>query len=226
LGLVHEVALQSVPVVVAHPAAVMMALLMARLEKAVPVKFASAVLAQPASEYGRPGMDELHDQTVNLLSFQQMPTAVFGTQVSFNASAQSFADAHPPLGEIEARILRHYREIVRGQLSTPAMLLVQSPVFHGYTAAIFILTGKATTAERLQSALNGAHIVVSSEADESPSNVNIAGSSHILASVRADGAGGNGYWVFAACDNLRLSAIQAVECAEEMLHTRPRGQLQ
>jgi len=226
LGRVHEVALQSVPVVVAHPASVLLAMLMARIEKAVPVEVASAVIAQPASEYGRPGMDELHDQTINLLSFQQLPTAVFGSQVSFNVSAESIADAHPSLAEVEARILRHYRQLVRDQVSTPSMMLVQSPVFHGYTAAIFVLTGKATTAEQLQSALDGAHIIVSSEADEYPSNVNVAGSSDILASVRADGSGGNGYWIFAACDNLRVAAIQAVECAEEMLHTRPRGQLQ
>jgi hypothetical protein len=56
--------------------------------------------------------------------------------------------------------------------------------------------------------------------------VNVAGSSEILASVRADGVGENGFWIFAACDNLRVSAIQAVECAEEMVQTRPRGQLQ
>jgi aspartate-semialdehyde dehydrogenase len=226
LGCTHEVALQSAPVVVAHPASVMIALLMARLAKAAPIQIASAVIGQPASEYGRRGMDELHDQTVNLLSFQQMPTTVFGTQVSFNLFAHAAEAAHPSLAEIESRIVRHFKSITRGQVSLPAMLLVQAPVFHGYTMAVFVQASVAVTAEALQKALEGPHVIVASEPDESPSNVNIAGSDDIVASVRPDGAGGNGFWLFGACDNLRVSAIQAVECAEEMVQTRPRGKLQ
>jgi aspartate-semialdehyde dehydrogenase len=226
LGLTREVALQSTPVVVAHPAAVVMALLLARLHKAAPIQFASAVIGQPASEYGRRGMDELHDQTVNLLSFQPMPNAVFGTQVSFNIFAQSMDAAHPPLAAIEARIVRHFLHVARKVVPLPAVLLVQAPVFHGYAIAIFVQTASPATAARLEAALAGPHVQVADEAGDYPSNVNVAGSSTILASVRADGAGGNGFWLFAACDNLRVSAIQAVECAEEMVQTRPRGQMQ
>jgi aspartate-semialdehyde dehydrogenase len=91
---------------------------------------------------------------------------------------------------------------------------------------MFVQMGAEVTEAQLQAVLAGAHVTVTSEQDEFPSNVSIAGSSEILASVRSDGNGGNGFWVFAACDNLRVSAIQAVECAEEMVQTRPRGQLQ
>ena len=106
------------------------------------------------------------------------------------------------------------------------MLLVQAPVFHGYAIAMFVQTGATVTASKLEAALAGPHVTVAREQDEFPSNVNVAGSSEILASIRPDGAGGNGFWLFAACDNLRVSAIQAVECAEEMVQTRPRGKLQ
>jgi aspartate-semialdehyde dehydrogenase len=226
LGNTREVALQSAPVVIAHPAAVVMALLLARLQKAAPVQLASAIICQPASEQGRRGMDELHDQTVNLLSFQQMPDAVFGTQVAFNLFVQPLEAAHPSLREIESRIVRHFKSIAHDELFMPAVLLVQAPVFHGYAIAMFVQTGAKVTAEALEAALAGPHIKVTSESDEFPSNVNVAGSSEILVSIRADGAGGNGFWLWAACDNLRISAIQAVECAEEMVQTRPRGQLQ
>jgi aspartate-semialdehyde dehydrogenase len=226
LGRIHEVGLQSAPVVVAHPAAVVMALLLARLQRVGPIRHASAVIGQPASEYGRRGMDELHDQTVNLLSFQQMPHAIFGTQAAFNLFAQPVEGAQPTLRETEARIVRHFQSIASEDLSTPALLLVQVPVFHGYTFAMFLQMGAPVTATELETGLKGAHITVTSEQDEFPSNVNVAGSSEILASVRADGAGGDGFWLFAACDNLRVSAIQALECAEEMVQIRPRGKLQ
>ena len=226
LGHTHKVGLQSVPVMIAHPAAVVMALLLARLQKVSPIQVASAVISQPASEYGRRGMDELHDQTVNLLSFQKMPTSVFGTQISFNLFAQPVDSAKPSLAEIERRIVRHFKAIVQDEVPTPAVLLMQAPVFHGYTIAMFIQAKAGVTAEKLESALAGAHVTVTNGQDEFPSNVNIAGSSVILASVRPDGTSRKGFWLFAACDNLRVSAIQAIECAEEMVQTRPRGQLQ
>ncbi len=225
LGRNHEVGLRSVPVVIAHPAAVVVALLLARLRKSAPVQLASAVIAQPASEYGRRGMDELHDQTVNLLSFQQMPSSTFGTQVAFNIFAQPVEGAQPNLQQIESRIVRHFQAIAQQELSAPAMLLVQAPVFHGYSIAIFVQMGTEVTAAALEAALEGPHVKIANSQDEFPSNVNIAGLSEILASVRPE-AGGKGFWLFAACDNLRVSAIQAVECAEEMVRTRPRGKLQ
>ncbi len=226
LGHVHQEALQSAPVVIAHPAAVVLALLLGRLQTAAPLRLASAVIGQPASEYGRRGMDELHDQTVNLLSFQQMPTACFGTQAAFNIFGQSIETAQPSLAQTEARILRHFRAIAGQAVGEPAVLLVQAPVFHGYAIAIFVQTAAAATVEALEAALAGPHVTVARGQDDFPSNVNVAGSPEILVSLRPDGAGGNGFWLFAACDNLRVSAIQAVECAEEMVHTRPRGQLQ
>ena len=226
LGHTRDAGLKTAPVVVAHPAAVALAILLSRLQKVVPLRLASAVIGQPASEYGRRGMDELHDQTVNLLSFQQMPTAVFGAQAAFNMYVESVKDATPSLAESEARILRHSEKITRGQVITPSVLLVQTPVFHGYTVAAFLLTEGDTTPEALQKALEGPHVSPSNEAEDYPSNVNIAGVDKILASVRGDGAGGSGYWLFAAFDNLRLPALQAVECAEEMALTRPRGTLQ
>ena len=113
LGHSHEDALQSGPVVIAHPAAVVLALLLGRLQTVAPLRIASAVIGQPASEYGRRGMDELHDQTINLLSFQQLPTACFGTQVAFNLFVQSNETACPSLAQSEARILRHFRAMRR-----------------------------------------------------------------------------------------------------------------
>jgi aspartate-semialdehyde dehydrogenase len=213
-------------VVVAHPAATALALLLARLQKATPLRLVSTVIGQPASEYGRAGMDELHEQTVNLLSFQTLPSAVFGTQVAFNVFTQPLKEAQASLAGVEERIQRHFATITAGQLEMPAILLVQVPVFHGYTFSIFLQTAEETTPEALSAALAGPHIKLLAEGDEFPSNVSVAGSQEILANVRADGAAPGGYWITAACDNLRLSAMQAVECAEEMAQTRPWGKLQ
>jgi hypothetical protein len=47
-----------------------------------------ATVFEPASENGQKGMDELHEQTVNLLSFQELPKNVFDIQVAFNMVAR------------------------------------------------------------------------------------------------------------------------------------------
>ena len=43
---------------------------------------------EPASERGKSGIDELQQQTVSLLSFQQIPKEIFAAQVSFNMLAK------------------------------------------------------------------------------------------------------------------------------------------
>ena len=79
-------------VVPAHPAALALVLLMERLQQAAQVRTAAATILLPASEFGRAAMDELHQQTVSLLSFQNMPRAVFDTQVAYNTLA-SFGES-------------------------------------------------------------------------------------------------------------------------------------
>ena len=59
-----------------------------------------------------------------------------------------------------------------------------------------------------------------------PTNVSSAGQANILVSVKPDPTQANGVWLWAAGDNLRISALAAVECAESMATTRPSGKIQ
>src|SRR5215469_18327552 len=69
--------LQPGPAVVAHPIAVVLGLLASRIHAVLPLRRVVTAVFEPASENGQPGMDELHQQTVNLLSFQQLPKKIF-----------------------------------------------------------------------------------------------------------------------------------------------------
>jgi hypothetical protein len=44
--------------------------------------------------------------------------------------------------------------------------------------------------------------------------------------IHADAQRETGFWIWAAADNLRIAASMAVEAAEDMAATRPRGQVQ
>ena len=80
--------------------------------------------------------------------------------------------------------------------------------------------------EDFSTALAGDHIVVSPGAEDSPTNVNAAGQGDILVSVTRDANHENGVWLWASADNLRIGALTAVECAEALTASRPRGQIQ
>ena len=225
-GQVAPPELQPGPCVTAHPVSVILALLLLRAKKAGAIRRAIATVYEPASEHGQRGMDELHQQTVNLLSFQPLPKDVFDVQVAFNMVARYGQKAQPALSSIESRILRHYRKIAAEDAPEPSVLLLQAPIFHGYALSVYLEMEQAADLSALSLALEGDHIAISKPDEESPTNVSSAGQGDIQLSLRPDALQPNGVWLWAAADNLRIAAITAVECAESMTATRPTGKIQ
>jgi aspartate-semialdehyde dehydrogenase len=218
--------LQPGPVVAAHPAAVMLALLLIRAQRVAPVRIAVATVFEPASEYGRAGMDELHEQTVNLLSLKEMPKQVFDIQVAFNLITGLGEESTAlPLESTERRMLEHYRQIVSGNVPAPSLTLVQAPVFHGYAVSLYIELEKAPSVDFAQ-AIGGDHVVLSESPEDFPNNVSAAGQNDVLVSVRPDLQSPSAFRIWAAADNLRLHALTALECAQRLSATRPKGKVQ
>jgi len=212
--------------VAAHPVAVTLALLLLRARKAGSVRRVVAAIFEPASEHGQRGMDELHQQTVNLLSFQPMPKEVFDAQIAFNMVARYGQKSQPALDSVEARVLRHYGKIAGEGAPQPSLLLLQAPIFHGHALALYLELENAVDLPALSLALSGDHVTIPGAEDEAPSNVSSAGQAEIQLSLKPDPAQPKGVWLWAAADNLRLSALTAVECAESMTATRPTGKIQ
>ena len=226
LGQVATPELQPGPAVVAHPVATALALLPTRLHAAVPVKRAVATVFEPVSEQGQKGMDELHEQTVNLLSFQELPKKIFDVQVAFNMVSRYGEQSPNRLSAVQERVIKHYRRIVEGRAPVPSVMVLQAPVFHGHAFSVNVQFEVSTDMRQVSSLLAGEHLSIIKESENAPSNVTAAGQGEILVSVISDSSAENSSWIWAACDNLRIAAITAVECAEEMAAARPRGQIQ
>jgi aspartate-semialdehyde dehydrogenase len=201
-------------------------MLLLRAQKSGVIRRAIATVFEPASEHGQRGMDELHQQTVNLLSFQPLPKDVFDVQVAFNMVSRYGQKSQPSLDSMEGRILRHYQKIAGDLAPQPSLMLLQAPVFHGHAVAVFLELENTVDVPALSQALAGDHVVLPGADEDSPSNVSSAGQADILLSVKLDPAQPNGVWLWAAVDNLRVSAVTAVECAESMATTRPTGKIQ
>lgn len=215
----------------AHPAALALALLLGRVQRAAPVRTAAVTLLAPASEFGRGAMDELHQQTVNLLSFQALPRAIYDAQTAYNLLSGLGESATASLTGLEARIRRDYAALGGGRLPMLALQTIAAPVFHGHTFSIAIELDRPVEMSLLEDAVGGEHVDVVMEDTDSPSNLAATGQNDILVRLRPVQEGRNPtqsarLWLWAATDNLRLYAQNAVECALDLRKIRPQGTVQ
>jgi aspartate-semialdehyde dehydrogenase len=220
--------LKTAGVVAAHPATVMLALVLARL-KGLGVQGCAATVLEPASEHGREAMDELHQQTVRLLSFQSLPREQYDAQIAFNLLPSVGGEAKVKFQATEERIRAHYGLLSQGRLPELALQLIQAPVFHGYAVSLMVKLANEATVEAVETALGQSHIDVLAEDSDPPSNVSAAGQEAILVRVRAEDAGSGKarrFWLWLAADNLKLAARNAIACAAELGRLRPQGKVQ
>jgi aspartate-semialdehyde dehydrogenase len=218
--------LTTTAVVLAHPAATVLALLLLRAQSAAAVRTVAATVFEPVSEQGKRGMDELHQQTVNLLSFSSLPKEVFDEQVAFNMLGRFGENSSLSLLDTEKRIAAHFETIAAGRVPLPSLMLVQAPTFHGHTFSVYIEFERPIEIPALGKVLAGEHVTVIGPGEDGPSNVTAAGQGTVLVSLRQDAHNPKGFWIWAAADNLKIAAITAVECASTLSTMRPLGKVQ
>jgi aspartate-semialdehyde dehydrogenase len=218
-------------VVPAHPAVITLALLLDRLHHAVPIRFAAATVLEPASEFGRAAMDELHQQTVTLLSFQSLPRATYDAQAAYNLLCGMGENAAVSLLAVEARIRRQYEALTTGRGPSLAVQVIHAPVFHGLAFSIAVELERSVEVAMLDEALTGEHVDLIADDTDSPSNLAATGQNDVLVRLRPEPFARNSnlasrIWLWAAADNLRLHAQNAVQCALDLRRIRPKGTVQ
>lgn len=206
--------------VIAHPAAIALALFLIELRKAGAIRRSVVEVFEPASERGQAGLNELQKQTVALLSFKPLPKDVFDAQVSFNMLAQYGDDSPHSLREIENRIDGNLATLLAsvGNVPMPSLRLIQAPVFHGYSIAVWVEFENNPGTDAIVQALSSSRIDVRAEDQEPPSNVGQAGHSGIsVGAIRPDRNDPRAYWFWVVADNLRIAAENALEVARGYL---------
>ena len=210
--------------VAAHPAAIATVAILLNLSVHFDVKRMAITIYEPVSEHGKAGVDELHQQTVNFLSFQKVPRQVFHSQVAFNLQAGCGDDRRPALREVEQRIHRHVEIVLGGRARRPALRVLQAPIFYGYALSCFVELKDSIPTAAIEEALDREPLAICQDPEAQPTVVDVAGSDHIvLGSVKSDPACDTGYWIWGVLDNLRLTAHNAVQIAEELVHAHEKG---
>jgi aspartate-semialdehyde dehydrogenase len=191
-----------------HPGAVLLAHLLHPLREFA-ISEAVATLVQPASMRDEAGIEELFEQTRQIVAMtRRQPTPVFGAQLSFNLLPTPLP-ADPVAAQLGA--------VLAGSppLSPVALQILQGAVFHSVSASLYVRCSGDPSVQAIRKALAGhAHL----EAADKPrllGPIDAAASDKVFyGSVRKDEAGG-GFWLWAVMDNLtRGGALNAIEIAE------------
>jgi len=202
--------------VVAHPAAIALAMLLGRLSKAARIRRSVVHVFEPASERGQRGLEELRQQTVGVLAFQKLKTDVFDTQLAFNMLARYGEEAEEPLEGIEQRVEKHLASLLHAWpgVPMPSLRLIQAPVFHGHSISAWVELEENPGVEALAKALADAGLDVRQE--DPPSNVGMAGQGGLsIGAIAVDHNQPRACWFWLVSDNLRLAAENAVAVAQE-----------
>src|SRR6185312_2565762 len=130
-------------------------------------------------------MDELHQQTVALLSFQSIPRLQFDAQTAFNLLPVMGDAARIDLAAIRSRIAYEYAILAGSAAPALALQVVQAPVFHSITMSVFLELSAPVTVAQAETALRGGAIDVQGAGSDPPTNVSAAAHARILARVSA-----------------------------------------
>jgi aspartate-semialdehyde dehydrogenase len=190
-----------------HAETIVIGRILSHLHDAFAVESAYVTILEPASERGNGGVDELQEQTVSLLNFQQVETKIFGGQLAFNVLPQAAVAERT-----ERRILNQLDAIFGKTFPKPALQVAQVPVFHSHSFSMFVNTvaDPDTLARHLE---RNPAFALESAPEASP--VGVVGSDKIhIQRMRLSGAG-HALWVVA--DNLRIAASNAVQMAEHIM---------
>ncbi len=217
--------LTTLGVAVPHPATLMLALVAERLEAQFGPADLVATALEPASQAGSAGVDELHQQTVGLLSFQEVPKAIFDAQIAFNVQGALGEETKVDLAKTRARIRQETGRLLGAASGMKLSLtLLQAPVFHGYVISAHVRFNVDADGEAVQSALESEHLATS--ADMVPSNRAATESGKLLVGVETEPHDRRSAWLVLAGDNLGLPARNAVEAAMELAALRPAPRVQ
>jgi aspartate-semialdehyde dehydrogenase len=142
---------------------------------------------------------------------------VFGTQTAFNLLPRFGAESKENLLREELE-MRAEVAAAMGDVNEDAKIslnLIHAPVFYGMTFSACADLGEGTDAAKLIAACKEAGWTIVEDADAGPSNVSVAGESHLfMREPRADLSRAGAWWFWGAADNLRVPAASGIKLAD------------
>jgi len=204
-------------VAVPHTIAQPLTTILHRLHQAFSLKDACVTAFRPASDLGKEAIDELHQQTVGLLSFAQVPKEKFGLQVAFNLAPLSVLDDAGE--EVEAVVRRDVQKVMGETGSRVSLRILQAPIFFGHVYSVRVLLDAEPSIPEMEEALEVPGAIHLSGDDEGRTPAELATEPGIwIGEIAPDGGRAGAYWLWIVVDALRSgSALNAARMAGRLL---------
>jgi|SRR5208283_1669288 len=188
----------------------------ARIKRVVVTTF------QAVSGTGKKAMDELLQQTSDLLSFREIACNVYPYQIAFNVLPHIDKFEENGYTKEEMKMVNETRKIMGDASIMLTATTVRVPVFRGHSESVNIVTERTLLANEVRSLLSSAPGVIVFDAPNKnvyPLPIHIAGKNEVyVGRIRVDESVENGVNMWIVADNLRKgAALNAVQIAEELI---------
>ncbi len=177
---------------------------------------------QSVSGTGKKAMDELLQQTVDLLNFKEIKIQVYPHQIAFNVLPHIDKFLENGYTKEEMKMVNETKKIIGDPSIKVTATTVRVPVFRGHSESVNIETERKLTTQEVIEILSkapGIVVIDNPEKNEYPLPIYASGRDEVFVGrIREDESIENGINMWVVSDNLRKgAALNAVQIAEELI---------
>lgn len=200
-----------------HPVSIILSHLFHTLQQEFGLKKALSFVLQPASAFEESGMEELANQSVDIMNGASIRKSVFKAQTAFNILPQVDRTDKKGYSTVERQIVSEVGSVLEGKAVPFSLSIVQAPVFHCYSIMSHVELKKKAEKQQIEELFKKKKpfkFLPASPASHA-SCVSAAGKEDIyLSQIKMDESSPLGVWIWAVADNLTLgSALNAWKIA-------------
>jgi len=210
--------------IIANPncSTIQMVIVLKPIHDVAKIKRVVVTTFQAVSGTGKKAMDELLQQTVDLLNFKDITIQVYPHQIAFNVLPHIDKFLENGYTKEEMKMVNETQKIMGDSSIRVTATTVRVPVFRGHSESVNVETEKKITAHETRELLSKAPGVVvmdNPEKNEYPLPIYASGRDEVFVGrIRADESIENGINLWVVSDNLRKgAALNAVQIAEELI---------
>ncbi|MCG2709359.1 MAG: aspartate-semialdehyde dehydrogenase, partial [Thermodesulfovibrionales bacterium] len=212
--------------IIANPncSTIQMVVVLKPIHDAAKIKRVVVTTFQAVSGTGKKAMDELLQQTTDILNFKEVKCNVYPHQIAFNVLPHIDKFLENGYTKEEMKMVNETRKIMGDNSIRLTATTVRVPVFRCHSESLNIETEKKITPNEVRAVLSKSPGIVVFDAPEKniyPLPVDIAGKDETyVGRIRADESIENGINMWIVADNLRKgAALNAVQIAEKLIET-------
>jgi aspartate-semialdehyde dehydrogenase len=210
--------------IIANPncSTIQMVVVLKPIHDAARIKRVVVTTFQSVSGTGKKAMDELVEQTRDILSFREPRVEVYPHQIAFNILPHIDSFLENGYTKEEMKMVNETKKILGDDSIRVTATTVRVPVLRCHSESINIETERKITPDEARAALAAAPGIVVFDAPEKnvyPMPVDVAGKDETyVGRVREDDSVENGLNLWIVADNLRKgAALNAVQIAEKLI---------